>query len=246
MKVNKPLRRLPLSGTNNTRDLGGYPCEGGAVKWGVFLRSDNPSALTQEDIAYLQAYGVTAAVDLRKREEAAHMPSALEGVKGIQVHNISMSDNIHNIDIQGDIPGSMSGLYITLLDESQEEIHQIMQVMAQAEGGVLFHCAVGKDRTGVVAMLLLKLVGVSDGDVVANYAVTEIYMRDIFAQQADVFQRADMPEYVLKSTPVSMERVLQHLAHKYETAEKYLLGIGLSADTIARLRAKLVEPATEM
>ncbi len=244
MKINKPLRRLPLAGTCNTRDLGGYPCEGGSVRFGQFVRSDCPENLTPEDIEYLRAYGVCDVVDLRRADEDVHNPSALRGQAGFTVHGLSVNDTIHGLDFEGDIPGSMSGLYILILDGAQPELLHIMQVMAAAPAGVLFHCAVGKDRTGVVAMLLLKLAGVADADVVADYAVTDIYMNDAYEAQKGVFQ-AELPEYILQSKPVSMQRALRHLREKYGTAAEYLQKIGLSAAEISNLRQKLLLPAEE-
>ncbi len=236
------LRRLPLEGTQNTRELGGYPCPGGSTRWGVYLRSDNPGALTPADIAYLQAYGLTDAVDLRHPRECAEQPSALALCGGFAAVNLPLIEHLRDISFEGDVPGSMAGLYIALLDEAAPRLAGVLRVLARAKGGALFHCAVGKDRTGVVAMLLLKLAGVANADVVADYAATDIYMTEVFEAQKRVFT-SEIEEYVLKSHPTSMHRTLRHLKETYGTAEDYLLGAGLAAGDIARIREKFVEPA---
>ena len=243
MNVNGPLRRLPLEGAKNTRDLGGYPCLGGSVRWGAFVRSDSPEYLTEADIGYLKTYGVGNVVDLRRADEAQNYPSALAGHADFQVKNIPLSSSFHGVDFEGDVPGSMSGLYIQILDEAQSEVCAVMQAMADAASGVLFHCAVGKDRTGVVAMLLLKLAGVSDADIIADYAVTDIYMKEAYGTQQLVFSRKDIPEFVLQSRPESMERVLRHLRETYGTAREYLLQCGMAQSALTALSKKLVEPA---
>ncbi len=242
MRVNKTLRRLPLDGTQNTRELGGYPCEGGATRYGVFLRSDNPATLTRGDLVYLKSYGITTAVDLRRNTESQRSPSALAGSGRFTSHAISLNDNMHNIDFEGDLPGSMAGLYITLLNQNRAEIAAVFNALAAAKGGVLFHCAVGKDRTGVIAMLLLKCVGVSNNDVIADYAISDIYMRDVYDEQSRVFQTRTVHEYVLRSLPASMQRLLLHLYTEYGSAQEYLLGCGVSADALQQIRRRFVAP----
>lgn len=236
-----PMRRLPLQGTSNTRDLGGYPCTGGVTRWAAFVRSDNPSRLTDADVRFLENYGICEAIDLRSKEELEFQPSVLCGAENFEVHHISVNNDFHGVNFEGDVPGSMAGLYMMLLDGAPAELVQVMDVCANAKGGVLFHCAVGKDRTGVIAMLLLKLAGVEDADVIADYSITEIYMREIIEAQAKVFRQESIPEYVVRSIPESMARVLKHLKDNYGTAEKYLLKSGMAAAAIARLKQRLVQ-----
>lgn len=238
MQTHTVLRRLPLAGAHNTRELGGYPCHGGTTtNWRVFLRSDSTFGMTEADISYLQAYGITTAIDLRGDAERASHPSSLENRTGFTAHHVCLSDQMHATNFEGDLPGSMSGLYISLLDDSAAALSQVFSHLAEAQGGSLFHCSVGKDRTGVVALLLLKLAGVADIDVVADYSMSEIYMQDIFVDYA---KRDDIPPHVLRSKPQSAQRVLQHLAETYGTAEEYMLHAGVSPAHIQALRRKLV------
>lgn len=245
MKINKPLRRLPLSGTQNTRDIGGYPCIGGATRWGVFVRSDNPGTLTKKDLEYLVAYGIRDVVDLRREDETIRMPSSLCNVKGFDVHHISVNEMTQGLDFEGDVPGSMAGLYISILDHSQPEVAKVMRVCIAAKGGVLFHCMVGKDRTGVVAMLLMQLAGVAEADIVADYAVTDVFMREVFDQQLNELDKSKREEieYRIRSKPASMWRTLRHLQDVYGGAEAYLLKAGLAQSDIEALRAKFVQKA---
>lgn len=242
MQTPYPMRRLPLAGTKNTRDLGGYPCDGGATRWGVFLRSDNPAALTAADLEALRAFGVTDTIDLRRAEECARSPSLLCGAPGVAAHQLPLVHTLSDGAFEGDVPGSMSGMYIDLLDNRRTQVAQVMEALAEARGTALFHCAVGKDRTGVVAMLLLKLAGVANMDVVADYAVTDIYMREIFDAQVMAFQNFDIPDYILRSIPASMERVLAHLEENYGNTGDYLRGCGIPAARLERLREKFIQP----
>lgn len=242
MKTTNPIRRLPLQGAANVRDLGGYPCEGGSTRWGIFLRSDSPADLTDADCGTLAAYGVTTAVDLRGDDERRDAPSALEGKAEFAAHSVTLCDNLHAVDFQGELPGSMAGLYTWLLDESAGLLAEAVQLLAGAEGAALFHCAAGKDRTGVVAMLLLKLAGVADTDVVADYSLTEIYMREIVENKTQELHRRgiDVPGHVFRSAPKSMRHTLYYLAKNYGTAEDYLRGAGVPLGDLKAIRAKFI------
>lgn len=233
------MRRLPLVGTLNTRDLGGYPCGGGVTRWRVFLRSDSPHSMTPADTEVLRRYGIKNAIDLRSDGERQVLPSVLTQANGFKAHHVSLSDQLVTADYEGDTPGSMAGLYISLLDYSGPELLRIFQILAKAGGGTLFHCAVGKDRTGVVAMLLLSLVGVDEADIVSDYAVSDVYMREVFGQHLRANPGGQSYRY--HSLPKSMWRVLDHLREAYASAEGYLLGLGLSREEMAALRGKFVE-----
>ncbi len=236
------LRRLPLCGTSNTRELGGYPCCGGHTEWGVFLRSDLPENLSEGDVSLLREYGVRSVLDLRRHSERTAQPCALCGTEGFMLHELSINDNIDSIDFEGDVKGSMSGLYIFLLEHSGAAIADIFKFFAQEDGGILFHCAAGKDRTGVIAMLLLKLAGVSDEDVTADYAITDIYKNEPLNTTHNTFTGAPMQEYVLRSKPESMRRTLRHLQEKYGDAESYLLQAGADAQALWEIKRRFVKP----
>lgn len=240
MPYNVPMRRLPLEGSFNTRDLGGYPCKGGTTSWRAFLRSDSPFALTGADIDALAAYGVATAVDLRSEEEQLRKPSPLASAPGFDAYQVSMSDHMHAQRFEGDLPGSMAGLYISMLDNNPTAFKQVFGIFAAAAKTTLFHCAIGKDRTGVVAMLLLKLAGVADGDTAADYAVSDIYISALFPPE--FIKEHQIPEYVVKSKPESMLRVLAHLSERYGGAAQYLLQAGVSQQQLDSILAKLVTP----
>lgn len=237
--LSKHMRRLPLVGALNTRDLGGYPCKNGVTRWQVFLRSDSPHSMTPADTDTLMRYGVKSAVDLRSDEERDILPTVLTPACGFESFHVSLSDQLYSADYEGDTPGSMAGLYISLLDNAAPELLRVFRILAGARGGVLFHCAVGKDRTGIVAMLLLAFAGVDEADIVADYAVSDVYMREVFDRHLQANPAVE--NYRLKSLPKSMWRVLDHLRDAYGSAEKYLARIGLAPDELAALREKFIE-----
>ena len=109
----------------------------------------------------------------------------------------------------------------------------------------VFHCAAGKDRTGLVAALLLSLVGVDDGIVAADYALTEEHMGELIARHkpraeaADEF--AEVGQSYFKIDADSMRKVLEGLRERHGTIEGYLLAQGLDAPSIDALRRDLIE-----
>ena len=238
MTVSKPL---PLSGTGNTRDLGGYAAQSGQAVTGRcrFLRSDGLHNLTAEDQRRLWTYGVRLVLDLRTPEEISRQPDRWEACPEMLCRSIPMLDRVNSSFFQGSLPDSMSEMYCSLLDSpsGKEAIRQVFSAFSETEGGVLYHCTAGKDRTGVISMLLLKLAGVADETVIADYAATEGYMAQIFAGQRKALLQAgySIPDHLLASRPEEMARTLFHLSERYGTVEQYLTGCGLSQTALRKL-----------
>lgn len=249
MDMQNPVRRLPLAGTPNIRDLGGYPCRSGVTRWGVFYRSASTHAFTAQDIETLRTAGVTDTVDLRSEIECRRAPSALRGIPGFTVHQVPLLDRLYSHEsgneipgnvFEGDVPGSMSGLYLSLLNRNADDLVRVCTLLAAATGAGLFNCTAGKDRTGVVAMLLLNLAGVSNEDIEADYAVTEIYMGRGLLIPRDADGGLSVPEFVLRSIPESIRRALRHLEDTWGDARQYLLAGGMPQESISMLLEKFV------
>lgn len=165
--------RLPLQGACNVRDLGGLPtADGRQTQWHRFLRSDNLHELTDDDMEKLKAYGVKMVIDLRSRAEAEKHPDRAEILSWVEYHNIPFLEEDLSPEGQAAAKEKLTGLsqlYLGLL-KRKPVIKELFERIAEVQDGcVLFHCAVGKDRTGVLAMLLLMLAGVDRQDCQANY-----------------------------------------------------------------------------
>ena len=165
-------RRLAWEGCVNARDLGGYPtADGRETRWGAVVRSDSPAALTEAGRAALADYGVRAIVDLRLPTELADAPNpfAEPGDHGIAYTNVSFIDPA----FAPDAVTTLADDYLQMLDRYRRPVAEAITAVAQASpGAVLVHCAAGKDRTGLVAALLLGLVGVPAETIAADYAMT--------------------------------------------------------------------------
>lgn len=241
-KISKPME---LTGAKNVRDLGGYQTrEGKVTKFNSLLRADALHLLTDEDCKTLYDYGVRCIIDLRSAEEAEREPDKLPMVYSeVEYLHVPIQDHVRANRYSEEFPPSMWELYRWLLDDSKESFRIIFQTIAKYQDAcVMFHCSGGKDRTGTIAMLLLKLAGVDDATIIGDYAVTQEYMKEVFPRQvADLEARGlIVPYYVMESPPENMEKTLQYLEEKYNTIEEYFQAVGFNEDEIAVLRAKLI------
>ncbi len=223
---------LPLEGALNVRDLGGYETDRGKTRSHVFLRADNLAALTEGDLTFLREYGVTCAVDLRAQLERESSPDPLERQPWAEYHSVPMLDQLNSRNFEDKFPDTMGQVYLDLLEGSGPAFARLAALLAQAQGCALFHCTAGKDRTGVTALLLLDLAGVSRQDIAEDYAVTEQYMKVVINAQ---LRRMEMEgiygkEYLYRSQPQDILQAYDHLQEKYggedilTQLEKKLLG----------------------
>ena len=236
-------RFFELQGAYNVRDIGGYETKDGKeTAMGAFLRADDLTDLTEEDIAKLKNAGVALEVDLRSKQEVKSKPSPLENADWLTYENISMLDGANSGLIDNLSPTSMADVYFWLLDNAQGAFAEEMQLFAETEGVRLFHCTAGKDRTGVTAMLLLNLAGVSDEDILEDYALSEVYSAENIKRQKESLRKIGMnpPDFMFRSDPVDMKKAMVYMREHYGEAEDYLLKIGVSEETIEKLKYILV------
>jgi protein-tyrosine phosphatase len=236
--------RLPLKNAYNVRDLGGYACQNGeTTRWRIFLRADNLTHLDADEIQLLKDYGVRTVIDLRSREECAILPDPFLEDAGVHYLNIPLiTENVADVTktITGKAPQDfLKSFYIELIEHGQGVIKQILtEIASHGDGCLLFHCAAGKDRTGIVAMLLLGLAGVGAPDIVSNYEVTYTCLR----QDSKFFEAAGpIPIEVCMSKPEYIEHVMAHIQGRYGGIPEYLERIGLPHETAETIRRRMRE-----
>ncbi len=239
-------RHLKFTHLHNFRDLGGYPAaDGRSVRWGRLYRSDSLGKLRGDDVARFQALGIRTVIDLRypgEVESRGRVPHH----DGLAYHNLSIE---HRPYLQADVPADvdtarfLADRYLEVADDGVAEIQQTLRILAaQDNAPAVFHCAAGKDRTGVIAALVLLLVGVSEQEVIADFALTELATAALLADfRARHPERSyTWPDYA-RAPEAVMRLFLADLQAKHGSVHDYATGaLNLSPDTIASLRAHLL------
>jgi len=238
--------RLPLKGAHNVRELGGYPAARGTqTAYHRFLRSDDPSQLRPEDVDFLLGYGLSAIIDLRDEGESESTPDvampAEVAFANIPLLHLDRLDMATMKRYQKDGTSRLAALYRQML-YNFEAIGDCMRFIASApQGCVLFHCAVGKDRTGILSMLLLSLAGVSRHDIVSNYIQSwSNLMRDeTFASGWADIRRREYQDY-MRSDAETMEYALDLVEREFGDVWGYLEACGVTDAELERIAGRLI------
>lgn len=245
-------RTLRWDGCANVRDLGGHATEDGReTLFRAVVRADSRGMLTEAGWKALEAYGVSRVVDLRRDDELAEDPPDLVE---LDVFHVSLMAGIERPEewelvkraaaAAPDARTTYAILYAAALEQCRSTIALALTAVAGApEGAVVVHCTAGKDRTGLVAALLLRLCGVSIADVDADYADSERALRDAgtgwIEAATDGEERTQ--RLVAAETPAgAIAEVLTRLEHDHRSVDGYLEAAGLGAGDQARLRARLL------
>lgn len=246
-------RHLPLGGTWNVRDLGGYAVAGGGhTAWRRVLRADALHRLDDAGRGTLLDAGLRTVIDLRFDREVASAPSPFTADDGVEVIRLPLFDRLavgpSGIPDAPDGPDPLFGLYSVALAQCRPALQAALAAIADApDGMVLFHCTAGKDRTGLVAAMLLLSVGVDTATVEEDYALTTRYLAPMFETLlADARARGDDVERMSRYLGSDIETIratLRHLAETHGGATAYLAGGVLDERHLHRLRQRLVGAA---
>jgi protein-tyrosine phosphatase len=232
---------LQFPGLLNARELGGHPTRDGAkTRSHSLLRADDLVQLTEEGMQALADYGVRTVIDLRWPGEVAARPhpAALGDAHGVRYHHISLlaSDEMQWAALSGACTKEM--WKIAVLEHTRPQLKEVLDVIADAAAEpLLFHCVAGKDRTGLIAALLLALADVEPDAIAADYAASTTHLIDAYLVRYSNLERAEIFE-ALRCPEEGVHNMLEYLT-QYGGAAGYLHAIGLSGAKIARLRARL-------
>lgn len=247
-------RLLAWNACCNTRELGGYlTASQHPTRWNAFIRSDSLHRLNEAGQAALIAYGVQTIIDLRTREEVQSAPSALMHISTQTdaspmpvYHHISILDSTDKSwQKEERAINTMADLYGLMLDGLSVRFAKVMKTIANAAPGTIaFYCHAGKDRTGLVAALLLSLADVPAETIIADYAGSDLHLEPVYTELREA--AANDPEklkryqWLLQCLPETMQGTLEHLDARYGGAENYLLQNGVTPEEIAQIRARLI------
>lgn len=243
-----PQLRIPVAGTFNFRDVGGYPVPGGVVRSGKLYRSDGLSKLGAEGKAELARLGVRVVIDLRDDFEASAMPDDLDGLD-VETLRLPVFEGSGASQTMAGM--SLEALYEKILGQHADVVvRSLREIASTGSDGVLVHCTAGKDRTGIVVALALLAAGVDRETVLADYARSELnlggeWLEGMLAMISHygVEETPELRVLMGGSPPEALDGALRSVEQSHGSITQYLLDSGLSAIELAQLRAVLIEPA---
>jgi protein-tyrosine phosphatase len=243
-------RDLVWDGCINVRDLGGLPTEdGGRTRFGSVIRADSVGLLSPDGWQALADAGVTRIIDLRQEFEAVDDPPR---ELAIDVVDVPIFDDLDDEDwatVEALSAGasthaeSQRSVYLHFLERARHRfVAAVAAVAAACEGAVVVHCHGGKDRTGIVAALLLRLAGVPIDEIATDYALSGERLRprhETWFASAETDEERARIERIAATPSEAMHAVLETLDQQYGGVERYLLDGGLPPETLEAARSRL-------
>lgn len=229
--------------------MGGLPTsDGRKTRWRRFLRSDLLSGLSDEALATLHVYGLRTVVDLRTTEEILRWPCSLAGDARFDYRhrNLEGDEPIPWYDLSQE-HWPLSDSYAALLASRGPAIRDVLAALAGSAGApAVFFCAGGTDRTGIIAALVLSLVGVPDEVIAEDYSLSSQGLVSRFAAEG---APSWMPPNDLASgralatlaRPETMIELLRLVRRDFGGVNSYLLHAGVTAEEIDRIRGGFLD-----
>jgi protein tyrosine/serine phosphatase len=250
-QANTTRRELAIDGAYNVRDLGGLPAGAGrVVRRGQVYRSGDLGRLTVAGAGALRALGVATVIDLRTTAEVQRRGRFSFEDLGIAYRHrplLDLSATEPEAQLADLPPDVLDQLYRHLAQQGSGNLALVLTWLAEEPTlPALVHCVAGKDRTGLVAAMVLGLLGVADEDIAADYALSEAALA-AFRKRAEE-EDADaaawlsrVPPQLLRARPEAMLDLLNWLRERHGSIEGYVRSIGVSDGTVAALRVRLLE-----
>ena len=245
-------RRIELEGVRNFRDLGGYETTDGArLRWRTVYRSSTLCEATPADVQRLLDLDLTLVLDLRSDDELER-----SGISSLHEHGVEHRHVPYrrSLTTSGDRLAmrdrSGTGLdYLPGIERCMPAVGEVFAAIAEVEDGqaIAFNCEGGKDRTGVTAALLLRVLGVPDETIVEDYVLTREYLtmwRDLSDEQIAARGERwglELTRAMLDSTPDTMEALLRGIDERFGSTAALLALGGVDSTLIERLRERLLE-----
>ena len=241
-------RSVPFRLVFNVRDLGGLPtADGRTIRRGLLYRGDGVQRLAGDDLEAARRLGLRTVIDLRTDGEVERSGSFPAAEYPVDWHSLPILQRMWSEDDLVATTGAADFLrdrYVDMLSSGGKSIARIVDLVADGHPA-LFHCAAGKDRTGVVAAVLLGLLGVPDDEIAADYHATAGAMAAFVDWITTEYPEAldamtsQPPEY-LEAPPEAMTGFLDAVTERHGSIGGYVRELGVADATIDRLRTALL------
>ncbi|MBT2452680.1 tyrosine-protein phosphatase [Streptomyces sp. ISL-43] len=238
-------RHIEFERLHNFRDLGGYrTADGATVAWGALYRADSLGKLSGADWDRFLELGVRTVIDLRypwEIEAKGRIPEP----ERFTYANLSIEHRPYDqaeIDPDLDPWRFLADRFAEVAEDGAEEIRQAIELLAEGPGPAVFHCTSGKDRTGLIAALVLTLLGVDDEQILADFALTELATDRLTADWHTANPGRTMRWPAYGRAPAEILRLtLADLTTRHGSPEGYLTdAVGITPSTKTRLRTRFL------
>jgi protein-tyrosine phosphatase len=219
------------------------------VKWRTLFRADAVHRLPDSELDQLAEIGLRTVIDLRTGSEVdeGHLHDPHRGITHVHLDVLGQVWKPRDLDEDADARVVLSELYVHMLDIGAPALSEAFRTLAQSENlPAVFHCAAGKDRTGVLAAMVLSTIGVADHVIVADYAISGTNMAELIERLKRDRPEAltamnDQPSAYLAAPPEAMDRLLAHVNSEYGSMTGYVKSIGIDSDVIEALASVLLD-----
>lgn len=241
-------RHIPFDRLHNFRDIGGYATgDGRTVHWGRLYRSDSLSKLQGADWDRFVDLGVRTVIDLRYPWEIA-AKGRVPDLGGLTYHNLSIEHRTYDqagLDPSVEPARFLADRYAEVALDGVKELRQALEVIALGDAPVVIHCASGKDRTGLLAALVLSLVDVAEDDIIADFALTGLATDRLIADYSADVRNPPLRWPAYAQAPADVMRLfLADLAAEYGSVREYAVDrLGVDDGLITALRTRLTRAA---
>ena len=245
------MTALDWEGCLNVRDLGGLPtADGRTTTHGAVIRSDNVGDLTEQGWRSLAEHGVVRIVDLRWAVERVGESPPPVDVEVVQVPLLGdsldegyLTELNASLDASDDVADHYAWSYVDFLERFRDRFGLALGAIAEVDGTVVVHCAGGKDRTGLISALLLRLAGVDRIVIAADYALSEDNLAPngpAWIDDVDDELERGRRRKLMRTPAEAMLQTLDELERRYGAVDEYLRHAGLDDGQIDQLRDRLV------
>lgn len=248
--VSPEIRLVALDAVHNFRDMGGYDtADGRTTRWGMLYRADGLYRLTDADLEVVAALGLRTVIDLRTPNELDERGRFPFEKHPVDFHHLSVIDATWQstaapaYDTDAEF---LTWAYRQMRAQGGPRFVAAINVLARPDAlPAVFHCAAGKDRTGLLAALLLGALGVSHDQIVADYALTAEGMERMRAWATREFpdlaaRMADTPSAMLAAVPEAMASTLAEICAEHGTVRSYVVSLGVTQATLDSLADALL------
>lgn len=246
-------RLISLSGCGNFRDLGGYSArDGRRTRWRRLFRSDALIWLTEQDVQTLASHDLNLVfgIDLRTHDELESTHAGVLYGSTTRHHHLPFFPRFgeDRAEVQAAVHAMgkvASESYLQLMEQSRPCFEGIFNLLADPNHyPSAFYCAAGKDRTGMVSALLLRALGVSDDQIIEDYALTRAPSEERLIARLTAMGRdiSELPDRAtLAAHPETMEYFLAGFDRQYGSVEDFLLASNVAEETLEKVRDNLLE-----